>query len=79
MVLVTAMSACRKGVGAVSELPAEFQLFAKALREAALEFGDAHAGFSIQYADDDLEELVTTYIAHWPKLPAEPAEKPADR
>jgi hypothetical protein len=74
------MSACRKGVGAVSALPTGFQSFASSLREAAVAFGDAsNAGWAVQYADDDLEELVSIYITEWPKLPSEPAEQPGER
>jgi hypothetical protein len=74
------MSECRKGVGAVSALPAGFQPFARSLRQAAIAFGDAsHSGWAVKYADDDLSELVDAYIQQWPKLPSEPAEKPQDR
>ena len=76
----TAMSACRRGVGAVSALPPDYASFAKPLRTAAVAFGDSmNADWARQYAVDDVERLVTAYIEHWPKLPAEPAEKPPDR
>ena len=72
----TKMSACRRGVGAVSVLPEGFHSFATALRNAAVAFGDAaDADWSIKYAGDDLERLVEKYIVEWPKLPAEPAEQ----
>lgn len=72
-----AMSTCRKGVGTVSTLPGGFQGFAIYLRAAAVAFGDSMtADWARKYAVDDVEKLVAEYVAHWPKLPAEPAERP---
>jgi hypothetical protein len=74
-----ALGACRRGVGAVSALPETYRAFQAPLRKAAIAFGDtAVYAWNRKFTDDDVRILVKAYVEQWPKLPAEPAEKPQE-